>query len=198
MNTVSRPVATASEFKALPSGTAQTVTRVLEGDTEAFRTLVEAHEGAVFGLCRRLLLGDAAEAEDVTQETFLRAFKYLSRLEDPGRFQPWLYQIARSLCRDKRRQWVVEDRALAVRGELLRRRQISCAGAGPTSDVAAALEDLPADEHELLHLRYFEGLSYEEVSSRLNLSKSQVDHLIRKARARLERRLAVRNCVERG
>jgi len=198
MNIVSRPVATASELKALPSGTGETVTRVLEGDTEAFSALVEAQEGAVFGLCRKLLSGDAAEAEDVTQETFLRAFKFLPRLEDPQRFQPWLYQIARSLCRDRRRQWAVEERALAARGEILRRRQIPSTGSGPTSDLVAALEDLPAEEQELLSLRYFEGLSYEELSIRLNLSASQVDHLIRKARARLERRVAVRNRVERS
>jgi len=178
------------------SGVGETVSRVIEGDVEAFKALVEAHEGAVLGLCRRLFPGNSADAEDLTQETFVRAYRYLDRLEDRERFQPWLYQIARSLCRDRRRRQQVEQRVLAERGEMLRRQTRDGEGDAARDRISLALSDLPLDEREVLVLRYFEGLSYEDLSRRLKSSISQVDHLIRKARARLSRRLAVRQQVE--
>ena len=58
--------------------------------------------------------------------------------------------------------------------------------------LAAALAELPAAEREVLHLRYFEGLSYDEIAERLTITFPRVDHLIRKARARLARRMEVR------
>ena len=171
------------------------VARVLAGDSGAFRDLVELYEPSVYGLCRKLLGGDSAEAEDLTQETFFRAYRYLPRLEDPERFGPWLYRIARSLCRDRRRRAQVERRALAERADELRRRAGEVLDDGACGDVGKALSDLPREENEALTLRYFEGLSYDEIAGRLGLTFSQVDHLIRKARARLERRLRVRKRV---
>jgi len=171
------------------------VARVLAGDAGAFRDLVELYEPSVHGLCRKLLGGDSAEAEDLTQETFFRAYRYLPRLEDPERFGPWLYQIARSLCRDRRRRAQVERRALAERADELRRRAGEVLDDGACGEVGKALSDLPREENEALTLRYFEGLSYDEIAGRLGLTFSQVDHLIRKARTRLERRLRVRKRV---
>ena len=178
-------------------GTAEQIRRVLSGDSAAFQCLVETHERAIFGLCRRLLFGNNTEAEDLTQDTFLRAFESLERLEDPLRFTPWLYQIARSLCRDRRRRLDIESRALVERGEVLRRSLL------PRGDeiaerecVPSALEDLPPEERTALDLRYFQGLSYGEIGEKLSMSFSQVDHLIRKARARLSRRYLVRQRVK--
>ena len=178
-----------------PERDADAVARVLAGEAQAFRLLVEAYEPAVFGLCRRLC-GNTADAEDVTQETFLRAYRYLARLEDRARFAPWLYQIARSLARERRRRQDVERRALAERAERLRQgiRDRDDEPVGPA--LGKALEDLPGEEREALVLRYFDGLSYEDISKRLRLSFSKVDHLIRKARARLARRLHARVRVE--
>jgi RNA polymerase sigma-70 factor (ECF subfamily) len=178
---------------------AETVARVLGGDREAFRSLVEGHYRAVLGLSRRLLGSRPSEAEDVAQETFLNAYRYLHTLQDPRRFSSWLFQIARSACRERRRRWSAEERVLRERVEWLRRGAHGVhgeAGHGGDGDVAGALAELPREEREALSLRYFEGLSYEEIAARLELSFSQVDHLIRKARARVARRLAVRQRVE--
>jgi RNA polymerase sigma-70 factor (ECF subfamily) len=174
------------------------VKRTLAGCREAYRWLVEAYEPAVFGLCRRLLGGDRSEAEDLSQETFLRAYRYLPALADPQRFGPWLYRIARSLCRDRRRRAEAERRAVGERAELARReeRERRRSPGGGDDQVASLLAELPADERRVLHLRYFDGLPYEEIVKEMDLSFSKVDHLIRKARARLARRLAVRESVE--
>jgi RNA polymerase sigma-70 factor, ECF subfamily len=190
----SAPPLSDDEPPAEHGGVADAVRRVLGGDREAFRCLVDEHQRAVFGICRGLLRGNASEAEDVTQDTFLRAYQFLERLEDPGRFAPWLYQIARSLSRERRRRMVVERRALAERTEAVRRRSLDRPDEG--NDVSAALDELPEEERKVLMLRYFDGLPYDEISERLGLTFSQVDHLIRKARARLSRRLAVKEQVE--
>jgi RNA polymerase sigma-70 factor (ECF subfamily) len=169
--------------------------RVLAGDPGAFRPLVEAYERAVFGLCRKLLDGNDTEAEDMSQETFLRAYQRLGELKDHGRFGPWLYQIARSLCRDRVRSLLAERRAMKGRLELER---LQAAGEAGGAEIGTVLDDLPEAERRVLELRYFEGLSYRDVARSMNLSFSRVDHLIRQARARLSRRLAVQRRHERS
>lgn len=197
--------------------TAEVVAKAIAGDRNSFRTLVEEYYVAVFGLCRKLLCGREHEAEEVAQDTFLNAYRYLATLADPARFSNWLYQIARSLCRDRRRRWQVEERALQERRETLLRQPPGeqshnsfyreeyveipedpedAEWLGDESPVGAALSDLPREERRVLLFRYFYGLSYEEISEKMRLSFSQVDHLIRKARARFARRFAVRKRAE--
>src|SRR5262245_21788582 len=118
---------------ALEAAVCGLVERVLAGDAAAYRALVEAHEAPVLGLCRLLLFGNHADAEEVTQETFLQAYRYLDRLADRTRFAPWLYQIARSLCRVRRRRRDAERRALGERAEL-ERRQALIEGQGEDGD----------------------------------------------------------------
>ncbi len=169
------------------------VERVLGGDTEAFRPLVERYHGVVTGLARRLLGRSGADAEDLAQETFVRAFQYLGSLEKRQRFGPWLLQIARSLCRDRLRRLETERRALAERRELIRLESVRAENGG----VSSVLAGLPAEEYDVLQLRYFEGLSYDEIAGRMGLTFSQVDHLMRKARSRLARRIAIERRRER-
>jgi RNA polymerase sigma-70 factor (ECF subfamily) len=172
----------------LTESPAETIAKVLDGDREAFRKLVAVHEPAVFGLARKLLRGDEEQAEDLTQETFVRAYCCLHRLNDRERFGPWLYQIARSLFRDRCRRRDAERRALRAWAEDARRPRESREDSAEAGDLTPALTDLPEAERRILTLRYFDGLSYKELSERLKMSFSQVDHLIRKARSRLARR----------
>jgi RNA polymerase sigma-70 factor (ECF subfamily) len=168
------------------------VRRVLRGDTEAYRPLVENFQRAVHGLTFRLLSRNGADAEDITQETFVRAFEYLHSLEDPDRFGPWLFQIARSLCRDRLRRLETEKRVLQIRAEQLRLQAI------PKGDgIASVLHQLPPDEYQVLRLRYYENCTYEEIARRMQITFSQVDHLMRKARARLAARIKVEKQRER-
>lgn len=165
------------------------IARVLAGDRAAFRPLVEAYERPVFALSRKLLDGRSAEAEDLSQETFLRAYQKLSELKDHRRFAPWVYQIARSLCREWWRKARAERRVLQRHVDLQR---WEAAGRDSGDDIAPVIADLPADERRALELKYFEGLSYKEIAGRMGLSFSQVDHLIRQARQRLSRRITVK------
>ena len=83
---------------SLPSDENQLVRRIRAGEREVFRVLVEAHQGSVFRVCLHLL-GDRAKAEDLSQDTFLRAYQKLEQFDaTKGRFAVWLLTIARHLC----------------------------------------------------------------------------------------------------
>ena len=171
---------------------AELVTRVLSGDVEAYRPLVERYQRAVLGLARRLL-GPGGDAEDLAQESFVRAYRYLASLRAPERFGPWLFQVVRSLHRDRNRRKEAERKALECRKDLLRWAAVP-GGEG----VGSALYRLPPSEYQALRMRYFEGLSYEEIARRMEKTFGQVDHLIRKARAHLARTISRENARERS
>ena len=75
----------------------QLIHAILSGDDEAFSTLVQKHKKGVHALVWRKL-GDFHYAEEITQDTFLRAYENLSTLKDPNQFAGWLYVIANRLC----------------------------------------------------------------------------------------------------
>jgi len=149
------------------------VARVLAGEAEAYRPLVERYQRAVLGLAARLL-GRAAMRG--SRPGGLRPrLRYLPTLKEPNRFGPWLYQVVRSLSRDRNRRKDAE------------RRPWSAAGRPPLGDCAQRRRDrlgaLPPapTEYQVLRMRYFEGMSYEEIARQRSMTFSQVDHLIRKA-----------------
>ncbi len=173
-------------------GDAELVARVLGGETDAYRPLVDRYQRAVCGLARRLL-GPGGDAEDLAQEAFVRAYRYLGSLKEPGRFGPWLFQVVRSLVRDRNRSREAERKALDRRREVLRWAAV------PTGDgIGSALYRLEPAEYQALRMRYFEGLSYEEIARRMEKTFSQVDHLIRKARAHLARNISREKSRERS
>jgi len=162
-------------------GDGDLVGRILGGEVEAYRPLVERYQRAVLALSTRLL-GPGGDAEDLAQESFVRAYRYLPGLKERDRFGPWLFQVVRSLARDRIRSREAERKAIERRKEVLRWAAVP-GGEG----VGSALYRLPPEEYQVLRMRYFEGMSYEEIAERRSMTFSQVDHLIRKARERLGR-----------
>ena len=77
----------------------QLIHRILSGDDEAFSTLVQKYQKSVHALAWRKI-GDFHYAEEITQDTFLQAYKHLSTLKDANQFAGWLYVIANRLCFD--------------------------------------------------------------------------------------------------
>lgn len=170
------------------------VARARVGDADAFGELVRRHMRRAY-LVSLGLTGSHDDALDLSQEAFARALRS-SRTLDPDRpFYPWLYGILRRLClnhlRDRRARrakleqagvWLVDDaraRAAAAdpaRGaerEELRRR------------LAAAIEELPLDQREVLVLREFEGLRYAEIAGLLGIPDGTVMSRLYSARRRL-------------
>ena len=167
---------------------AATLDRARQGDSEAFRTLVERHSRTVFRLAFRLT-GNEQDAEDVVQESFLRAYRQLGRFESRANFGTWLYRIvancAVDLMRAKQARLTHCDASLGERADLA-----SSAAPGPERlaasaeiqrRVAEALDGLSPLERAAFTLRHYEGRSIDEISKTLGLGVSAAKHSVFRA-----------------
>lgn len=175
------------------------VRRVLAGDTDAFEGIVAAHSRAVYGLAFRVT-GNAAAAEDAVQETFLRAFRFLSTFDQRAELGTWLHRIAVNAAIDLGRRTRRERAArvdLPEEGDLAL-SEVPTAEAGPerrTLDAEirrrteAALAELSPSERAAFVLRHYEGRSIAEISSTLgkrdNATKQSIFRAVRKLRVAL-------------
>lgn len=168
------------------------LTRARAGDETAFSPLVETYQAAVYNLCYRML-GEPQEAEDAAQETFLRAYAQLRRYDPTRSFRTWLLSIASHHCIDrlrKRRQtWVsIEDDELPSHPNLREpnpgpeettvRREQSAA-------IQKHLARLAPDDRQMIIMRYWYDLSYEEISQATGATVSAVKSRLHRARGHL-------------
>lgn len=172
--------------------------RARQGDSEAFRALVEQHSRSVFRLAFRMT-GNEQDAEDVVQESFLRAYRQLGRFESRANFGTWLYRIvancsvdlmrARQARRDMSRSEPLEESAeLPAAAEpgpdrLAQSAEIQ----GRVRDAMALLSPL---ERAAFALRHFEGRSIDEIGSALGLGTSAAKHSVFRAVKKLRVALA--------
>ncbi len=172
------------------------IQRVLAGDANAFEPLVQAYEKTVYNLALRTL-GNVQDAEDVTQEAFLKAYRSLDSFRGDSKFSVWLYRIVSNLCLDLLRSrqrkpaqsLTVEDDDGEI-GEL----EISDEHFSPEKlldrkltreSVQRGLASLPDDARQILLLRELKGLSYEEIADVLDLEPGTVKSRIFRARKKL-------------
>jgi RNA polymerase sigma-70 factor (ECF subfamily) len=163
----------------------QCVARAIAGDLSAFDLLVERYQRAVYNLAYRML-GNAADAEDAAQETFLRAFASLSSYQATRKFGTWLLSITSHWCIDRLR------RRKVISLEFL--QDISLVGGlseGPEAEVMAReherevhrwLEMLPEAYRLIIVLRYWHDLSYNEIADVTGLPLSTVRMRLFRAR----------------
>ena len=175
------------------------VAQAREGDQDAFGMLVERHSLRLFQLVYRMT-GNEQDAEDVVQETFLRAYKQLTRFESRAGFGTWLHRIAANcsldlLSKRKRQDAKVEAVELESEDPLL-----SLSSQAPAPDdqvfhlevrqkVEAVMEQLTAMERAAFVLRHFEGKSIEEIGSALGTGPSATKQSIFRAVQKLRRAL---------
>jgi RNA polymerase sigma-70 factor (ECF subfamily) len=158
----------------------ETVRRARGGDARAREDLARAWWPAVYGVALSVL-GRAPDAEDATQEAFLRAFAALPSLRDGARFGPWILAIARNAARDQQRR-------PAHHGLPADAASPGAAGPdGPADGALAAWRRLPEEERLVLWLRASEGLTFRQIAELLSTSKSAVDRTWRRALSRLSR-----------
>jgi RNA polymerase sigma factor (sigma-70 family) len=166
------------------------------GSDEAFETLfrrygdrIKAH---VWGM-----LGDEGRAEDVTQEAFISALRRLRATDQQIAFKPWIYQIARNACIDHLRRLKRADEISIDSDDFGpgHERRLSQEVSGTESTVSQreeinnlrqAFGGLPDSQHKVLVLREFEGLSYEEIGQRMNLTAPAVESMLFRARRGLK------------
>jgi RNA polymerase sigma-70 factor, ECF subfamily len=168
---------------------------VSRGDREALATLVERYHASLLGYLYRLVGGDRALAEDLTQETFMRLLGR-SHYQSGRRFRPWLYAIATNLARDHAKAAATRRHAaIAPEDELLTLRDDA---PGPeertlvaedAARVALAVSALMSDHREVILLRFYHGLSLAEIAEALAIPlgtvKSRISIGVRRLRALL-------------
>lgn len=175
------------------------VVRAQSGDGDAFRVLVERHSRSVFRLAYRMT-GNEQDAEDVVQETFLRAYKQLNHYESRSSFSTWLYRIASNYSLDLIRMRKRHDGKRESDPEEGRSILDTVAAPQPAPDrlvfgdqiqqrVSAAMEELSDLERSAFILRHFEGLSIEEIGGMLGTSLNATKHSIFRAVQKLRKRL---------
>jgi RNA polymerase sigma-70 factor, ECF subfamily len=175
------------------------VERARSGDSDAFRLLVEQHSRAVFRLAFRMT-GNEQDAEDVVQETFLRAYRQLDRYEARSSFSTWLYRIASNysldLIRMRKRHEDKRERGKAEERDILQTLPVNTPGpdrivySGQVQDrVNEALNELSAQERTAFVLRHFEGLSIDEIGEALGTGTNATKHSIFRAVQKLRRSL---------
>ena len=183
-----------------PAGDRTAVARACEGDTEAFRSLVERHSRYVFSVAYRLT-SSASDAEDVVQTTFLRAYQQLSRFEARADFRTWLHRIAVNcsidLIRSRRHREVGHDpedleyQSAASSDHAITPGPDRLTLSSEIRDrVTEGLAQLSASERLAFTLRHVEGLPIRDVAAAMGLkteaAKNSIFRAVRKMRAALE------------
>jgi RNA polymerase sigma-70 factor (ECF subfamily) len=172
---------------------ARLVQGCLRGETDAIRTLVERFQAEVFGLCYRLL-GDRHEAEDVSQEVFLRVFRSLRRWDPTRPFKPWIMGITVNRCRTFLAQ-------RARRPELADYLQ-DTAAERPEDDapelvreIQTALQELRPEYRQVFTLYHEQGLAYELIAEALERPVGTIKTWLHRARLEVLERLRRRGMV---
>lgn len=149
------------------------VERVRQGEVEAFGTLVGRWENRIYRLALRLL-EHPEDAREVTQETFLAAFRKLHQFRGRARFSSWLYRIALNCCYDRLRERRVEpiplEEAESIAAEekvlgQIHKKQVA-------ERVRRALHALPVEMRQVIILKEYEELTFEEIAEILDIPVS--------------------------
>jgi len=167
------------------------VRQCLVGDINAFCLLVEKYQNAVYGLCYHMV-GNFADAQDLTQEAFIRAYLDLAKIREPSKFASWLNRLTVNVCRI----WLRKRKGL---GNLPLETAASMGewsgGSGSPAEhveneelrltINAAIDSLSEKNQLTVTLYYMDGLSYAEIGNFLSLSQSAVKSRLHRAREQL-------------
>ncbi len=165
----------------------QLAARMFGGDDNAARALLERFHRPLYGTLLRLTR-NPADAEELFQETFVRALAAGSRFDTSRRFKPWIFTIAVNLARDRaKRRAHRATPELRAAEDLPEPPQPSAEDRWARRvDIDRAMEQLPENHREILELRYFEGLEEPEIAAAANIPrgtvKSRLHHAVRKMR----------------
>ncbi len=171
------------------------VLQTRQGDDEAYGDLVSRHQNPVFNVCYRLM-GERREAEDMSQDAFIRAYERLDTFDVERPFGPWIRRVATNVCLNRIKkfkpgQYQLDDefdepidrRNPGPEGQRIRvEREIA---------VRCAIVELPPQYRAVIELRHFQDLTYVEISETLGIPMSDVKSHLYRARRELAERLSV-------
>ena len=174
-----------------------------QGDREAFRELFEAHKDRVWTIALHFT-GDEASARDIAQQVFLKLFTAIGQFRHDSSFSTWLYRLVVNACLDERRRRSrfisfdifgrndEEENAIPMEGKLTEepRQEERFSQLELSATVKAAVKELKPKLRIAILLKYFEGLSYEEIARVLGCSMGTVASRLNRGHKELARRLA--------
>ncbi|UCD06133.1 MAG: sigma-70 family RNA polymerase sigma factor [candidate division WOR-3 bacterium] len=157
------------------------------GDEQAMTSLITIHKGLIFTIILRMT-NDYHLSEDLTQDTFIRAFMNMKKVKSGEHFRPWLCTIARNIVRDHYRRnrnspSVSFEQVEEFQGQSddpIRRRVV----------IQDALARLTERDRMLLTLTYYEGLSLREIAETMKMTEANAKVCLHRARKRLRKQLA--------
>ncbi len=164
-----------------------------QGEAEAFRALFERHKDKVYSIALRYS-GDAAVAQDIAQETFLKLFVGIGSFRGEGNFSSWLYRLVVNSCLDQKRKirrfMPLVDEALAMLRAPDSNVLDEMVQAELGEHLRSVLAGLADEQRILLVLRYTQALSYDEIAGILGTSSGTIASRLSRIHRMLERRLA--------
>ncbi len=176
------------------------IKKAARGDAAAFEELLLRYQTQIYHLCFRMV-GNAEDAQDMTQETFLKAWKGLSGFQFDSAFSTWLYRLASNCCldllRSKKRKPTV---SLTVENDEENEEILDVADDAPSPEdmaiqqeerenLALAMRQLDDEQRQILTLRVVNDLSYTDIAQILNVKEGTVKSRLSRARENLRKKL---------
>lgn len=167
---------------------AEWLDQAVKGNGQAFAQIVEAYQVPVYNLCYRML-GNSSEAEDAAQETFLRAYRGLRRYDSSKRFLNWILSIASHYCIDRIRRRRIKtvplEKDLLVKEPTFQGPEAVLTVMEQRKSVQDLIEILKPRDREVVILRYWYEMSYEEIAQTLDLTLNAVKSRLHRSRKQL-------------
>jgi RNA polymerase sigma-70 factor (ECF subfamily) len=174
--------------------------RIKQGDTEALRLLIEAHQHRVIGTVAKML-GDEGDAEDIAQQVFIRVWKSAARYEPTAKFTTWLFKITRNLVFNELRRRKRHptrsldatlddgDRPLQMPDPGTKAADTALLDDEMQAAIQKAIEELPEVQRMAIVLRRYDDIPYEDIGEILGLSVPAVKSVLFRARTELREKL---------
>ena len=185
--------------KSVELSDAEVVDKVRKGDSERFRVLVERYQTRAFHVAKRVLRSDE-DAEEVVQEAFVKAFLSLDSFKGDSKFYTWFYRIVFNMSVDVKRkhqrrggdavEYIEDLGSFDTKDSVDRLPETNVANRELLQMVAEALESLSTEHKDVLVMREFDGLSYDEIASLLKVNRGTVMSRLFYARKNLQKLLA--------
>jgi RNA polymerase sigma-70 factor (ECF subfamily) len=164
--------------------------RVAEGDRQALAAIIEAHQERVWAVAYRYTQR-RADADDISQEAFIRLWNAAGRWEPAARLSTWLYRVVVNLCLDFRRKQAHAPVALSGEGNEPAICDVAeLESQETTARVQRAIAALPERQRMAVILHRFEGMSYREISQATGWGEAAIESLLSRAYAALRTQLA--------
>ena len=167
------------------------IEKIINGDTNAYSVLVDRYKDLVYTLALRMVK-NREEAEEVSQDTFIKVYKSLDKFKGDSKFSTWIYKVAYNTCLDRIKKYKKEQLSIQI-DEFTERHLKTVETVLDTIEkeekskaIKQCLELLPSDDAFLLTLFYFEEQSLEEIANIIGLTANNVKVKLFRIRAKLK------------